>query len=588
VSIDCGEAEFLNFGESHEGMISFACETFSANKGLGVELFEEKVAQVRNLGFDCVQGDITILQFSENCVRFVTLNHILEHLSNLDAVYKAIANAVFYARDFLFIQGYCFDSDEMLAEHGFKLLRSGHHPLHLTLHQLYTVFKSLGLASKAQFFLRKRIFNSLHPAVHPLESPANQHEWRKDAHPEKPFVLFEQPVWSEFSCFVSLRENLNSSNVVGRIQYEREWRPKGRRQIIVLGMHRSGTSCVSGLLEKCGAYFAPKELDLGRSAENPKGFWERKDLRRVCDQTLYAGGADWDRPHGFSTANLSPEAADTAQKEFLQIFKELDRQDAWFIKEPRLCLLMPLLQALLDEPVYVLVYRNPVEVAESLRKRNNIPLPVGVALWERYMTEALNHTRDKPRVLVNFEDLTANPKEVTTVLLGKLQALDVNILHMPQKDIVEGFVDVKLRHHLAKRDRWKELLTPYQQELAETLADGSALDRETTIHLSESAAAILRLFQGGDKAIQDELTELRSQRASLQIAYERQKEQTKKLAERLQEAQVVYKEVINSKKWRIAQSIGTVYRRIVPVPIADGLLLGTVAICRKLLKAIGR
>ena len=70
-------------------------------------------------------------------------------------------------------------------------------------------------------------------------------------------------------------------------------------QILVLGMHRSGTSMVARLLNLMGAYFAPEGVSLGANQENPKGFWERRDLCALNEMVLQSSGADWHRLSGF-------------------------------------------------------------------------------------------------------------------------------------------------------------------------------------------------------------------------------------------------------------------------------------------------
>ena len=63
-------------------------------------------------------------------------------------------------------------------------------------------------------------------------------------------------------------------------------------QILILGMHRSGTSVVARLLNMMGAYFAPEGVSNGANEENPKGFWERQDVRALNDLVLHSAGAD--------------------------------------------------------------------------------------------------------------------------------------------------------------------------------------------------------------------------------------------------------------------------------------------------------
>ena len=64
-------------------------------------------------------------------------------------------------------------------------------------------------------------------------------------------------------------------------------------RIVVLGMHRSGTSCVAELLVAMGAYFRPAGMTPRGNEQNPHGLFERMDLRRICHFALRSMGGDW-------------------------------------------------------------------------------------------------------------------------------------------------------------------------------------------------------------------------------------------------------------------------------------------------------
>jgi hypothetical protein len=66
-------------------------------------------------------------------------------------------------------------------------------------------------------------------------------------------------------------------------------------QLIVLGMHRTGTSVIARLLNMIGVYFGPEGMNTGANLENPKGFWERKDIRNANDKLLHTNNLDWNR-----------------------------------------------------------------------------------------------------------------------------------------------------------------------------------------------------------------------------------------------------------------------------------------------------
>ena len=86
-------------------------------------------------------------------------------------------------------------------------------------------------------------------------------------------------------------------------------------QLIVLGMHRSGTSVLARLLNMMGAYFGSEGISTGANEENPKGFWERRDVRDINDFVLHSVDCDWDRVADFNL-NALPETVNSANPIF--------------------------------------------------------------------------------------------------------------------------------------------------------------------------------------------------------------------------------------------------------------------------------
>ena len=203
---DLRDFDFLDFGTGNGRCIDFAKFCLGGRRGLGIEKKRESAERLRNSGYACTHGDVTSLAFPRDAVRFVTMSHFLEHLPDASAVRDAVEAGATAASDFLFIQGPWFDSDEYLKDLGLKLYWSDWHghPCHLTTHQLREILQDLGLADHV-FLSGTRIRNSRDRAVHPLESPPEQHDYVKAIHPEKPFVRFDVDVYREFACFVRLR-----------------------------------------------------------------------------------------------------------------------------------------------------------------------------------------------------------------------------------------------------------------------------------------------------------------------------------------------------------------------------------------------
>lgn len=261
-------------------------------------------------------------------------------------------------------------------------------------------------------------------------------------------------------------------------------------QILVLGMHRSGTSVVSRLLNMMGAYFGPEGSSTGANPENPKGFWERRDVRGLNDMLLHSAGADWDRLSNFEIERVPEESIARFQMEAGKLILGMDAHRPWFLKEPRLCLLAPLWLQLLEVPVCVFVQRSPLEIARSLETRNGFSISFGLALWERYMTAALDATRGIRSLQVNHDDLMCDPVATVHILFENLQGLAIRGLRLPSDAEVTAFVDPALYRARVVKARGNPL-SASQRKLWASMRKAPGLLRAKPVRLSAAAQNIL-------------------------------------------------------------------------------------------------
>jgi hypothetical protein len=228
-------------------------------------------------------------------------------------------------------------------------------------------------------------------------------------------------------------------------------------QLIVLGMHRSGTSVLARLLNLMGAYFGPEGASTGANPENPKGFWERRDVRMLNDYVLQSAGCDWNRVLGFDPGNLPDDLLAEFTKRASKLVLEMDAHRPWLLKEPRLCLLFPLWRKVLDMPACIHIYRHPVEVAASLHARNGIPIAAGLALWERYVRSALAGSSGLPTILVSHRKLMQQPCETARQLSIDLEAIGETGLRLPPMAEIAAFV----QRDLYRQKEWRDDLAAY-------------------------------------------------------------------------------------------------------------------------------
>jgi hypothetical protein len=284
-------------------------------------------------------------------------------------------------------------------------------------------------------------------------------------------------------------------------------------QLFVLGMHRSGTSAVTRLLNMAGAYFGPEGISNGADEGNLKGFWERRDIRAVCDGLLGESGYDWWRLSGFAVGNIPDDVRDRHLTKLGKLLLEIDANRPWVVKEPRLCVLFPLVRPLLEVPVCIHVAREPLEVADSLETRNGFPPPAGLALWELYTVHAFRASRDLPRLIVHYEELVSSPVSTLAALVGQLTELGVSGLRLPTEREITAYISPDLRRARRSPDSRSAWLNEPQARLAAVIDDDTVLDDALPPDISDGARATLRAFEE-DRLRQQHLTELKDQAAA--------------------------------------------------------------------------
>lgn len=199
--------DFVDFGASKGGSIDFGVKKLGGKRGIGIDTDKGKIAAMMDCGYDCILGDALELDFPDKSMKFVIMNHFLEHLKNLSSIKRAVQQATRIATDFVFIRGPYFDADEYLNWLGLKLYWSdwSGHKYHLRISQMAGLLEEAGVI-KYECLVSKPVSDSDDLAIHPLNSPRNQHAYDPAVHPKKPTVKFDMPVFREMVVIAALRE----------------------------------------------------------------------------------------------------------------------------------------------------------------------------------------------------------------------------------------------------------------------------------------------------------------------------------------------------------------------------------------------
>jgi glycosyltransferase involved in cell wall biosynthesis len=196
-----------------------------------------------------------------------------------------------------------------------------------------------------------------------------------------------------------------------------------RRAIIVLGMHRSGTSALTRVISLLGADL-PNGLVQG--PDNEAGFWESAKLAAIHDEILSSAGSSWDDWRAFDQNWYASSQAPIFKARVLELLqKDFASSRLFVVKDPRICRLWPFWRDVLEElgakPAVAIPIRNPVEVAASLERRNGLAPARGYLLWLRHVIDAEQATRGLPRAIVTYSALLDDWQRMVRTLGSRLE-----------------------------------------------------------------------------------------------------------------------------------------------------------------------
>jgi len=188
-----------------------------------------------------------------------------------------------------------------------------------------------------------------------------------------------------------------------------------RKCIVVLGMHRSGTSAITGLL--CSSGISIGKSIMPPKPDNPIGFFENQKIQELNDTILNLYNSTWDSIFSLPEDWLENSMLKSYYLDATNLINEEFGSDSLFmIKDPRLSLLLPFWNIVLerlDVSIYVIfMVRNPFEIASSLEHRNNFDVNKSLHLTARYWEHGELNSRKFRRVLIDFSEFIGQPESI--------------------------------------------------------------------------------------------------------------------------------------------------------------------------------
>jgi hypothetical protein len=224
---------------------------------------------------------------------------------------------------------------------------------------------------------------------------------------------------------------------------------KDSHVILVLGMHRSGTSAITRVLNLLGVDLGTRLLSPG--VDNTKGFWESEAAFHIDEKLLTDMGRSWADVREMPDAWVGSDAASTALGHIVNLAQtEFVDSALWALKDPRLCRLAPLwlraFELLGTRVSVVMIVRDPREVAESLHKRDGLDRKYSHLLWAQHVMEAEIASRGLPRVMLTYDELL---KDWSTCMERVSTGLDISwpADNDEARLAIGSFLDAEDRHH---------------------------------------------------------------------------------------------------------------------------------------------
>lgn len=263
-------------------------------------------------------------------------------------------------------------------------------------------------------------------------------------------------------------------------------------QVLVLGVHRSGTSLLTETAVRLGLH--PGEpADLGEGDRwNERGYWEHRGIRSVNEELLEACGDEWFGAAAFDPARLPLPDTTPLLERARSLVATLDARSPWVAKDPRLCVLLPFWLPLLSSPAFLFSLRAPLSVARSLRARDGFPLPAGLAIWEVQLLAALAATRGRPRAAFWYEELVDAPAHAAARLAAWLRTEAGLDAPTAPFDVA---AEAGLRHHVSEGPEESVRLPGGARRLLDALRSGDAFADTFDPAPSEDAREIVAFIE---------------------------------------------------------------------------------------------
>jgi hypothetical protein len=297
-----------------------------------------------------------------------------------------------------------------------------------------------------------------------------------------------------------------------------------QRLVLVVGVGRSGTSLLSGVLGQLGLHIPKPEVKADDT--NPRGFGEPRWVVDFHVRQLRKGRVTINDARPTAWATMAETADDAAVRAELRewLRRELEENPAIVVKDPRTSWFLPLWTRVAAEldvtPDFVTMLRHPAETLTSARKSYGTKLTTAsrAAAWVNVALETELATRGARRAFIRYDDLLAGWRREISRLGERIAYPELVSPDAQRAAGVDEFVDPTLHRNRVSWDDLDEPVPANLRAVAETAwerlqplaADGDA--PATRAALDESRAAYGTLYAEAEAIAQSSVAAARPRR----------------------------------------------------------------------------
>jgi hypothetical protein len=267
---------------------------------------------------------------------------------------------------------------------------------------------------------------------------------------------------------------------------------KDKSLVVVLGMHRSGTSAITRGLEVLGVELGDELMP--PAPDNEAGFFEDREINALNVELLRSLGHDWHTLAPITSSEWKSVSIKPLQERAMQVMRVKMRDRKSFgLKDPRLARVLPFWKSVFQKldlvPRYVIAVRNPLSVAKSLESRNQISAEKSYYLWLQHVVFSILETRGSKRLVVDYDRLLDKPREELERIAKTLHLTAVSADSL--EEYRDQYLDKRLRH---SRFHPKDL-TKVPAALSEVKEAFRLLSEMATDRILPDSANVQRTFK---------------------------------------------------------------------------------------------